>query len=107
MNSRTATRVALLFFLLPGIAWAVLNRDDFGAEALQHWVQRFGLAGPFVFVTAYVIAAVFFYLVRYSFQFAELCAWTHADKVHSLCRRKLSVHAAWCGRVQLSWLYRT
>ena len=60
MTARTVTRVGLLLMLVSSIGWVLLHRDEFNAEALAAWVQGFGVAGPLVFMVAYLLATVLF-----------------------------------------------
>ena len=45
MKKYPASRVGFLLVLITGVGWTLLRRDDFSAEALERWVQSFGLPG--------------------------------------------------------------
>lgn len=60
MKKYPASRVGFLLVLITGVGWTLLRRDDFSAEALERWVQSFGLAGSLVSIAAYGLATVLF-----------------------------------------------
>lgn len=53
-------RLGILALLLAAIMFAVSHRAAFGAEVLEAWVQRFGVAGPLVFMAIYALGTVLF-----------------------------------------------
>lgn len=53
-------RIALVLLLIAGIALAVSYRDALSAEALQQWIDGFGLAAPLIFMLIYAVGTVVF-----------------------------------------------
>jgi uncharacterized membrane protein YdjX (TVP38/TMEM64 family)/rhodanese-related sulfurtransferase len=53
-------RLGVLVLLVAAIAFAVSYRAAFGAGVLEAWVQRFGVAGPLVFMAIYALGTVLF-----------------------------------------------
>lgn len=86
MKMHTASR-ALFLLLVSGFGWALWNRADFSAEALQHWAQSFGNAGPLVVIAAYALttalfppgAALAFVLASYGFMLPGVAAYSYVD----------------------------
>lgn len=60
MKRAILMRLGLLVLLVAAIALAVSYRAAFGTEALEAWMQRFGLAGPLVFMAIYALGTVLF-----------------------------------------------
>ena len=58
--SKALPRLLLLVVVVTGITLAVANRDALDAAALEAWVERFGAAGPLVFMLLYAVATVVF-----------------------------------------------
>ena len=58
--TKAAFRLSLLLMVAIGIGVAIVYRDVFSAQILEHWVSRFGQAGPLVFIGLYAIATVLF-----------------------------------------------
>jgi uncharacterized membrane protein YdjX (TVP38/TMEM64 family) len=60
MKRRNAMRLGAFALLLAAIAVAVSFRAVFSVAALEDWVQRFGVAGPVVFMAVYALGTVLF-----------------------------------------------
>lgn len=60
MKRATLMRFGVFALLLGAIALAVSYRGALGTEALEAWVQRFGAAGPLVFMAVYALGTVLF-----------------------------------------------
>jgi uncharacterized membrane protein YdjX (TVP38/TMEM64 family) len=58
--SKGIFRVIILAVVVAGIALATAYRDALDPEALQAWVDGFGILGPLVFMLLYSAATVFF-----------------------------------------------
>ena len=58
--NRVLPRLILLAVVVAGIILAVANRDALDAAALEAWVDRFGAAGPLIFMLLYAVATVLF-----------------------------------------------
>ncbi len=54
-------RIILVLLLIAGIALAVSYRDAVSAEALQGWIDGFGLAAPLIFMLIYAVGTVLFF----------------------------------------------
>lgn len=54
-------RSILVLLLIAGIALAVSYRDAISAEALQGWIDGFGLAAPLIFMLIYAMGTVLFF----------------------------------------------
>jgi len=54
-------RIILVLLLIAGIALAVSYRDAISAEALQGWIDGFGLAAPLIFMLIYAVGTVLFF----------------------------------------------
>lgn len=54
-------RSILVLLLIAGIALAVSYRDAISAEALQGWIDGFGLAAPLIFMLIYAVGTVLFF----------------------------------------------
>jgi uncharacterized membrane protein YdjX (TVP38/TMEM64 family)/rhodanese-related sulfurtransferase len=53
-------RLGVFVLLVAAIAFAVSYRAALGTEVLEAWVQRFGVAGPLVFMAIYALGTVLF-----------------------------------------------
>lgn len=53
-------RIIVLAVVVAGIALATHYREALNPEALQAWVDGFGIMGPLVFMLLYIVATVFF-----------------------------------------------
>lgn len=53
-------RIIVLAIVVAGIALAMRYREVLSPEALQAWVDGFGIMGPLVFMLLYTVATVFF-----------------------------------------------
>jgi uncharacterized membrane protein YdjX (TVP38/TMEM64 family)/rhodanese-related sulfurtransferase len=53
-------RIGLVLLLIAGIGLAVSYRDAVNAEALQQWIDGFGLAAPLIFMLIYAVGTVVF-----------------------------------------------
>ena len=53
-------RLILVLLLVAGIVLALSLREGLDAAALEHWVERAGLAGPLVFIALYTLATLLF-----------------------------------------------
>jgi uncharacterized membrane protein YdjX (TVP38/TMEM64 family) len=53
-------RSVLILLLISGIALAVSYREAINAEALQGWIDGFGLAAPLIFMLIYAVGTVVF-----------------------------------------------
>jgi uncharacterized membrane protein YdjX (TVP38/TMEM64 family)/rhodanese-related sulfurtransferase/sulfur relay (sulfurtransferase) complex TusBCD TusD component (DsrE family) len=60
MKRATLIRLGVLALLVAAIALAVSYRGVLSTETLENWVQRFGAAGPVVFMVIYAIGTVLF-----------------------------------------------
>jgi uncharacterized membrane protein YdjX (TVP38/TMEM64 family)/rhodanese-related sulfurtransferase len=60
MKRRNVMRLGAFALLLVAIAFAVWYRAGFGVDVLEGWVQRFGVAGPIVFMAIYALGTVLF-----------------------------------------------
>lgn len=54
-------RIVLALLVIAGIALVVLYREQFSPEAMQQWVDGFGMAGPLVFMLLYAVGTVLFF----------------------------------------------
>jgi len=58
--SKTLMRAVVALLLIVAIGVAIRYRDAVNVEALQAWVDGFGLAGPIIFMLLYAVATVLF-----------------------------------------------
>jgi uncharacterized membrane protein YdjX (TVP38/TMEM64 family) len=58
MRRADLLRLGLLLGLAVGIVWAIMQRDQFSAAALEQWVENAGLWAPVAFMALYAVAAV-------------------------------------------------
>lgn len=61
MKRGNLMRLGAFVLLVAAIAFAVSYRGAFGVEVLEAWVQRFGVAGPLVFMAVYALGTVLFF----------------------------------------------
>ena len=60
MNNNRLMRILLFTALAAAIAFAIIFRDQFDAEALEAWVRDAGPVAPLLFILVYALAAVLF-----------------------------------------------
>ncbi len=58
--NKSLLRILLLLLLTAGIALAVIYRDAVNVEALQGWIDSFGIAAPIIFMLIYAMGTVVF-----------------------------------------------
>ncbi|MCK4866965.1 MAG: TVP38/TMEM64 family protein [Alphaproteobacteria bacterium] len=53
-------RIVVAAVLAAAVAWTLVNRDRIDADALEGWIQGFGIWGPALFIGLYALATVLF-----------------------------------------------
>ena len=53
-------RIVVAAVLAAAVAWTLVNRDRIDANALEGWIQGFGIWGPALFIGLYALATVLF-----------------------------------------------
>ncbi len=53
-------KIILFLFLLIGIIFAIINRENFNNENLKNLLENYGFYAPFIFIFIYAIATVLF-----------------------------------------------
>ncbi len=60
MSKQRLLRIALLALLAAGITLGFEYREALSAEALQGWLEQWGVAAPLIFMLIYAVGTVFF-----------------------------------------------
>ncbi len=60
MKGSVVARLSLAVVLGGAIVYAIINRDQFDAAALEAWLQGFGVLAPAIFIAFYAVGTVLF-----------------------------------------------